>query len=75
MVAVRSPYPHSKVSYNAAGAPLARTACTRVAFARRVMAFIGQSSCLVINPIMVDFATLFKCTLVDRVSDSMMTPT
>ena len=35
-----------------------------------------QSACLVINPITVDsFAALFKRTPVDRVSDSMMTPT
>ena len=34
------------------------------------------SECLVINPITVDgYATLFNCTLVDRVSDSMMAPT
>ena len=33
-----------------------------------------QSACLVINPIMVDgYATLFNCTPVERVSDSMMT--
>ena len=32
-----------------------------------------QSTCLVINPIKVDnFAALFKCTPVDRESDSMM---
>ena len=36
-----------------------------------------QSSCLVvINPIAVDnFAALFNCTPVDRMSDSMMAPT
>ena len=35
-----------------------------------------QSTCLVINPIMVDnFAALFNCTLVDRASDSVMAPT
>ena len=35
-----------------------------------------QSACLFINPITVDgYASLFKCTLVDRASDSMMTPT
>ena len=34
-----------------------------------------QSACLVINPITVDnFAALFNCTLVDKVSDSMMAP-
>ena len=35
-----------------------------------------QSACLVINPITVDgCASLFNCTSVDRVSDSMMAPT
>ena len=35
-----------------------------------------QSACLVINPITVDgYVALFNCTPVDRVSDSMMTPT
>ena len=35
-----------------------------------------QSACLVINPITVDgYAALFKCTPVDRASDSMMAPT
>ena len=35
-----------------------------------------QSACLVISPIKVDgFAAHFNCTPVDRVSDSMMTPT
>ena len=35
-----------------------------------------QSACLVINPITVDnFASLFNCTPVDRVSDSVMAPT
>ena len=35
-----------------------------------------QSTCLVINPIMVDnFAALFNCTPVDRASDSVMAPT
>ena len=35
-----------------------------------------QSACLVINPITVDnFAALFNCTPVDRVSDSMMAAT
>ena len=35
-----------------------------------------QSACLVINPMTVDgYATLFNCTPVDRVSDSMMAPT
>ena len=35
-----------------------------------------QSACLVINPITVDgYAALFNCTPLDRVSDSMMTPT
>ena len=35
-----------------------------------------NSACLVINPITVDnFAAHFNCTLVDRVSDSMMAPT
>ena len=35
-----------------------------------------QSVCLVINPITVDgYAALFKCTPVDRTSDSMMAPT
>ena len=37
---------------------------------------MGQSACLVINPITVDnFAALFNCTPVDRASDSMMAPT
>ena len=37
---------------------------------------IGQSSCLVVNPITVDnFAALFKCTPVDQASDSLMAPT
>ena len=35
-----------------------------------------QSACLVINPITVDnFAALFNCTPVDRVSDSIIAPT
>ena len=35
-----------------------------------------QSACSEIYPITVDnFAALFNCTPVDRVSDSMMTPT
>ena len=35
-----------------------------------------QSACLVLNPITVDnFASLFNCTPVGRVSDSMMAPT
>ena len=35
-----------------------------------------HSACLVINPITVDnFAALFKCTPMDRASDSMMAPT
>ena len=35
-----------------------------------------QSTCLVINQIMVDgYAALFNYTPVDRASDSMMTPT
>ena len=34
-----------------------------------------QSSCLVINPFMVDnFAALFNCTPVNRVSGSIMAP-
>ena len=34
---------------------------------------MGQSACLVINPITVDgSAALFNCTPVDRASDSMM---
>ena len=37
---------------------------------------IRQSACLVINPITVDdFVSLFNCTPVVRVSDSMMCPT
>ena len=37
---------------------------------------MGQSACLVINPITVDnFAALFNCTPVDRASDSIMAPT
>ena len=37
---------------------------------------MGQSACLVINPITVDgYASLFNCTPMDRVSDSMMAPT
>ena len=38
---------------------------------------IGQSACLVINPITVvdNFAALFNCRPVDRASDSMMAPT
>ena len=36
---------------------------------------MGQSACLVINPITVNnFAALFNCTSVDWVSDSMMAP-
>ena len=36
------------------------------------MAFMQESSCLVINPIMVDnFDALFNCTPVDQASDSM----
>ena len=35
-----------------------------------------QSACLVVNPLTVGiFVLLFNCTPVDRVSDSMMTPT
>ena len=35
-----------------------------------------QSACLVVNPITVNnFASLFNCTPVGRVSDSMMSPT
>ena len=35
-----------------------------------------QSACLVIKPVTVDgYAALFKCTPVDRASDSMMAPT
>ena len=35
-----------------------------------------QSTCSVINPITVDnFAALFNCTPVDRLSDAMMVPT
>ena len=35
-----------------------------------------QCACLVINPITVDnFVAHFKCTPVDRASDSMMAPT
>ena len=35
-----------------------------------------QSACLDINTLTVDgYATLFNCTPVDRVSDSMMAPT
>ena len=35
-----------------------------------------QSACLVVNQITVDnFAALFKCTPVERASDSMMAPT
>ena len=35
-----------------------------------------QGACLVINQITVDnFAALFNCTLMDRVSGSMMAPT
>ena len=37
---------------------------------------IRQSACLVINTITVDgYSALFNCTLVDRVSDSMMAST
>ena len=37
---------------------------------------MGQSACLVINPITVDgYAALFNCTPVDRASDSTMAPT
>ena len=37
---------------------------------------LGQSACLVINPITVDgYAALFICKPVDRASDSMMAPT
>ena len=37
---------------------------------------IRKFACVVINPITVDnFATLFNCTPVDRVSDSVMAPT
>ena len=37
---------------------------------------LQQTSCLVVNPIMVgNFAFLFKCTPVGRTSDSMMVPT
>ena len=35
-----------------------------------------QSACVVFNPIDIEnCAALFNCTLVDRASDSMMTPT
>ena len=35
-----------------------------------------QSACLVFNPFMVNnFASLFNCTTMGRVSDSMMAPT
>ena len=35
-----------------------------------------QCACLVIYPITVDnFAAIYNCTSVDRVSDSMMAPT
>ena len=33
---------------------------------------VRQSACLVINPIVINFAALFNCTSVDRASDSMM---
>ena len=37
---------------------------------------LQQTSCLVVNPIMVgNFAFLFNCTPVGRTSDSMMVPT
>ena len=37
---------------------------------------MGQSACLVFNPIMVDnYAAFFNCTSVGRASDSMMAPT
>ena len=40
------------------------------------LAVMQQSACLVINPIAVDnFAALFNCTPVDRLSDFMMAPT
>ena len=36
---------------------------------------IGQSACLVINPMAVDnVAALFNCTSMDRASDTMMAP-
>ena len=45
----------------------------RIGYNQNVM---RQSACLVINPITVDgYAALFKCTPVDRASDSMMAPT
>ena len=35
-----------------------------------------QSACLVINPVKIEgYAALFRCTQVDRASDSMMVPT
>ena len=41
-----------------------------------VLNVMRQSACLVINPIIIDnFAVLFNCTPVDRVSDSVMAPT
>ena len=43
---------------------------------RRMAMIMRHSACLVINPITVDnFAALFNCTPVGRVSDSMMAPT
>ena len=46
---------------------------TRIGYNLNVM---RQSACLVNNQITVDgYATLFNCTPVDRVSDSMMAPT
>ena len=36
---------------------------------------MGQSACLVINPMTVDnVAALFNCTSMDRASDTMMAP-
>ena len=45
----------------------------RIGYNRNIM---RQSACLVFNPITVNnFASLFNCTPVGRVSDSMMAPT
>ena len=47
---------------------------TRMVYDLNVMH--GQSACLVINPVTVDyFAALFNCTPVYRASDSIMAPT
>ena len=43
---------------------------------KRMAMIMQHSACLVINPITVDnFAALFNCTPVGRVSDSLMAPT